>query len=245
MAKPTIEALETNEWWWRNPEWNSLMNLLSIERTTPFDEKAAFRYELVRRHFRKKRFRGFLSLPGKHITFVEGIFGEPKPYILPSRHSQGRETDHEQGWTPVDSMRQWNLLAHDETLKRNFIGYIHQQRKLQNIPKPKRNTRNIKPIPWEWLALIDLADLKLRSLNDAERHRLSDARKNANIYARLFADSVKSFDQSKPSPMESYEDYWGRICSQSWSKESRSCGKGSGRVRYRIADDTLVAMRRR
>jgi hypothetical protein len=208
MAKHTIEALEKWEWWWRNPEWNSLMNLLSKERTTPFDEKAAFRYELVRRYHRQKRFRGFLSLPGKHIRFLEGIFGEPKPFIHPSRHSQGRETDHEHGWTPVDPMRQWNLLAHDETLKRNFIGYIHQQRKLQNILRPKRNPGNIKPIPWEWLALMDLADHKIRILDDSERKRLSEARKYAAVYASLFKKQVATFDEDKLSPLEAFEDYW-------------------------------------
>ena len=107
-------------------------------------------------------------------------------------------------------MLQWNLNVPDETLKMSFIKYIHQQRLIQGIPRPQRVPGRTKPIPWNWLELIDLSDLKIRFLNDAERSRLSEARKNAKIYARLFGKSVEVFDENKLSPLESCEDYWGQ-----------------------------------
>ena len=89
-----------------------------------------------------------------------------------------------------------------------FFDFIRQERIAQEIfaPRPNAGKKN-RPISWRWPELMDLADLKIRPLEDNERGSLSLARKTAKEKLKIFDKCIDEYwKRAVPSDDEELYD---------------------------------------
>jgi hypothetical protein len=79
-------------------------------------------------------------------------------------------------------------------LLRAFFDFIQHERVTQEMPAPRPNEgKKNRPFSWRWLELMDLADFKIRPLEDNERSSLSLARKAARAKLKTFDNCIDEY----------------------------------------------------
>lgn len=74
-------------------------------------------------------------------------------------------------------MMSWNLNLENNELTRGFQEMIDRMRKTQGIPNPHPNIgKRRRPFGWRDVELMDIQQLRLRPLDDAETSQVSKAK---------------------------------------------------------------------
>jgi hypothetical protein len=171
MKQISEEYLANEIWWWRP-------NVPTHPPDFKSSNSLAFNYELARRYKRNLKLQPFPFVAGL-CRFSAPELDDAPPELWTFRHVHDK-AQKEKGWFSLHPNMQWNLNLCDAILQRTFLEFIHQERKKDAIPKPRRNAgRRNKPIPWRWLELMDITDFKIRLLGDNDQSTVRTARRKA------------------------------------------------------------------
>jgi hypothetical protein len=196
MKKISEEFLAKKVWWWR-PGAN--------KHPTDFkpDNTLAFNYELVRREKRELRLQPFPAVAGL-CRFSMPALDDTPPELLPFRATHDKAVK-EKGWVLL--IMEWNLKLSNAPLQEAFMDFIREARKRDGIPEPRRNAGSRRrPPSWRWLELMDIADLKIRRLEDYDQSIVRKARKRAKEKWSIFSDAIEQLQTFQSDNAITHDD---------------------------------------
>jgi len=174
-------------------------------------EIAAFRYELARR-VAHEGVPPFVMLSELDILTVNHHFRHTGKQWTAVNHN-GKPFPRKSGII-FDSV-EWNLLASDAALQKEFLQRIEMIRAARGIKKPRKNTKNNnKGASWRKLELID----KGSNLDDSDRSARSKALKEAESLLPLLLPALEEikrnheFLERNSDPHYSNEPFRFRVC---------------------------------
>jgi|GEM_PF-1170723 len=177
------QFLETRLWWWRYAneqgcarifdnglsDWPKIMLPIFQDHF----ERSSYLYELAARY--KKRYahpfgHSWIFCSNEERRMLDCLWPNPGPF----RHWLPSLKDHRL-FVRLHYHR-FNLSLNDSVLVEQFRKAIQQERKLNNIdrPKPGYGIRR-RPISWKPIELMDLRYFTNRVLNESERSQVSKA----------------------------------------------------------------------
>jgi hypothetical protein len=177
----------------------------------PSFEIAAFRYELARR-VAPEGVPPYVMLSELDIHTVNHHFRHTgKPWTAVNHN--GKPFPRQSGII-FDSV-EWNLLASDAALQKEFLMRIDMVRAARNIEKPRKNSKNNnKGASWRKLELIDDGN----NLDDSDRSARSKAVKEAESLQHLLLPALEEirrnheFLERNPDPHYSNKPFRFRVC---------------------------------
>jgi hypothetical protein len=207
--KPTSEQISKNFWWNQiDPINENFENVFPSKVSGSFTQPnnlicdwnfgrdfAAYAYELARRADRKLKLRPYPKLTVDESQFPFRAFGEKKgrkTYQVCIRNFHAAEPLASQAGYSQPVI--WKLDAPKNTLIKSFEKFIEQQQNQHGIKPRKTPGDTSKSPPWNYVELLDKADLlgvaHIDRAADPER-TLRTARSDAKKYFQIFKSQWK------------------------------------------------------
>jgi hypothetical protein len=200
----TEAQLIKKDWWWRRggPDWT--FNHESFTTESPASdsktgwksgiERAAFFYELLRRHDRSLKLAPYPMLSAARKDDLIWILGDTLDKKAVRCSNTPIDCDPKiwdaSTWSELLPL-QFDLKATNNAICIEVIALVNRHREAKKIWPPEKSTKSNRPLSWRWVELHDIDFYGVRPLKDNERSSLTRARRLAKSVWEYNRDRIR------------------------------------------------------